>query len=727
MSDSPAVSPGRRSAADGRRPGRPARAASPADPADLLRLPLADLKGIGRKRDEDLARAGLRRVEDLLCRFPLRYVDRSRFCPIGEARVGAAVTLAGEIVGAAVIGTRRPGYRLCRATLRDASGHIELLWPNQIYLVQTLRSHRCAVVYGVVRQYRDRRQIVSPQLESIDDDRGGPSVHVGRIVPIYERAGSMTPKMQRSIVHALIERLPDSLPDPLPADLLDRHGWPGRRDAFRTVHFPPADGAIDELNRFRAPAQVRMIVEEFFLFHLGVALARQRSGSQVKPFAVAVDDRVREAARRALPFRLTPGQREALREIVTDMCSPSPMNRLLQGDVGSGKTIVALIAAVVAMENGLQVAFMAPTELLAEQHFATIGRILGEGARRVDLLTSATSPAARRRVASALESGEPRLVVGTHALVQESVRFRSLGLAIIDEQHRFGVMQRARLRDKGSRPDVLVMTATPIPRTLALTLYGDLDVSAIRDLPPGRSPVETVAVPEDERAAVYREAAGEIRRGRQVYIVFPLVEDSEKVDVRAATAMADHLAQDVFPAFRVGLVHGRMPADARDRVMRRFAAGDVDVLVATTVIEVGIDVPNASMVIVDHAERFGLAQLHQIRGRVGRGAHRSRAVLVYRRPLGDDARARLDALVATTDGFAIAERDLALRGPGDLSGHRQAGMPTLRIGDLVRDADLLDLARREAVDRVRTGRVDDAALADALRAWTERFGLVAVG
>jgi ATP-dependent DNA helicase RecG len=440
-----------------------------------------------------------------------------------------------------------------------------------------------------------------------------------------------------------------------------------------------------------------------------------------------VDDRVRAVARALLPFRLTAGQRQALKDIVDDMTRPRPMQRLLQGDVGAGKTIVALLAAVVAMENGLQVAFMAPTEILAEQHYLTIRRQLAPAGYDVALLTGACAARERRSILGRLAAGRAQLVVGTHALVQQDVAFAKLGLVVVDEQHRFGVLQRAVLREKGWRPDVLVMTATPIPRTLALTVYGDLDVSVIRDLPPGRRPVTTTAMAQARRAEVHRFVRSQLEAGRQAYVVYPLVEESSKVDVRAATEMADHLAAEVFPEYRVELLHGRMRPVEKERVMRAFAAGDAHVLVSTTVVEVGIDVPNATVMVVEHAERFGLAQLHQLRGRVGRGAHQSYCLLVYQDPPGEAGEARLRALVETVDGFVIAERDLELRGPGDFFGTRQSGVPTLRSGDFVRDRDILEQARQLAAAALEKEPPESPLLSEARRSWGDRFGLAAVG
>ena len=448
---------------------------------------------------------------------------------------------------------------------------------------------------------------------------------------------------------------------------------------------------------------------------------------EVKPGTVRVDDRIRAAARAVLPFKLTVGQKQALKEIVDDLQRAQPMNRLLQGDVGAGKTIVALLAALVAMENGLQAAVMAPTEILAEQHFMNISRLLQASRFRVALLTGSKSGAARRTQLAEIESGAIHLIVGTHALVQEEVHFKQLGLVVIDEQHRFGVLQRATLRAKGLQPDVLVMTATPIPRTLALTVYGDLDVSMIRELPAGRLAVKTFAKPESRRQEIYELVRSQLNAGRQAYVIYPLVEESEKIDVKAATQMADHLAQEIFPEYRIGLLHGRLKADVKDRVMKAFAAGELHILVSTTVVEVGVDVPNAGVMIVEHAERFGLSQLHQLRGRVGRDRHQSYCFLLYQSPLSEDARERLQAMTETTDGFEIAERDLRLRGPGDFFGTRQAGLPTFRLIDLVRDRDVLERARQEAARWFEASPPTTASIDELLAGWEQRFKLIAVG
>jgi ATP-dependent DNA helicase RecG len=553
------------------------------------------------------------------------------------------------------------------------------------------------------------------------------SIKTARIVPFYEKTGTVTPNMQRRIVRQALDQLPPDVVEPLPRELIDRLDLVPRRCALEESHFPPNEASVDELNAFRTRPQRRMIFEEFFLFQLGHAWRRHESSVESKPWVPTVDDRIRQSAASVLPFKLTPGQRQSVKEIVDDMRLPAPMHRLLQGDVGAGKTIVALLAAVVAMENGLQVAFMAPTEILANQHYSNIARLLASSRFRVDLLTGSTPGLHKHTVTSHIERGTSHLVVGTHALVQEAVTFHKLGLVIIDEQHRFGVEQRARLRDKGLRPDVLLMTATPIPRTLALTDYSELDVSKIADLPPGRKPVRTLVKPESRRDEVFDLIRQELDQGRQAYVIYPLVEESEKVDLRSATEMADYLQAEVFPGYRIALLHGRMKQDAKDNVMHAFVAGQIQVLVSTTVVEVGVDVANASVIVVEHAERFGLSQLHQLRGRVGRGPHESYCVLLYQAPWSDDARERLKTMASTNDGFVIAERDLELRGPGDVFGTRQSGLPKLRTGDLIRDRDIMESAHHEARRLVEEGGLTPELTSFVQRQWQEQFGLIEVG
>jgi ATP-dependent DNA helicase RecG len=699
--------------------------------SDPLQGSLQHLTGVGPRRAADLRHAGLETVEDLLYRFPTRYEDRGHFQTIASLRPGVAASVEGEVLSAGVRPTRRPRFKIFEMLVRDQTGSLRAIWFNQPFLKDVFRPHQRLILFGKLELTAHGLQMQSPQYEIVEGHEGAAegieTVHTGRIVPIYEKTGTLTAKMQRTLVHQALQALPPELQDPLPVAVRRRQQLIDRRAAIEYVHFPPAEATVAELNAFRSPAHRRLIFEEFFLFQLGIVLRRRRADAERKGRAVVVTDATREAVRQVLPFRLTGDQKTAIRQIVTDMTRPQPMNRLLQGDVGSGKTIVALMAALVAMENGLQVAFMAPTEILAEQHFFNIRRLLESSRFRLTLLTGATPAKKRRELLAELAGGSMQMVIGTHALVQEDVAFRELGLAIIDEQHRFGVLQRANLRSKGLHPDVLVMTATPIPRTLALTTYGDLDVSIMREMPPGRQPIATTARPESRRDEIYGFVRREIEQGRQAYVIYPLVEESAKVDLKAATEMADHLAQDIFPEFRVALLHGRLKADAKDRVMAAFVRREFDILVSTTVIEVGVDVPNATIMVVEHAERFGLSQLHQLRGRVGRGAHKSYCVLLYQSPLTEQGRDRLKALTDTTDGFEIAERDLQLRGPGDFFGTRQSGLPTLRVGDLLRDHALMEEARREAVAALDDPEQVGALTAQVKTSWEHRFGLVGIG
>jgi ATP-dependent DNA helicase RecG len=707
---------------------------------EVMQMPLQYLKGVGPRKAADLRKAGLNTVEDLLFRFPRRYEDRSQLQRIISLRPGMTAAISGTVLNAGLAHTRRPGFKLFSALIQDGSGQVQAVWPNQAFLKDVIKSKQKIFLFGKVEVWGSRGlQITDPEFEIVHEAPGtahqapgtgheAPDIqlHTGRIVPVYERTGSVTTNMQRRFVWQALEKLPGATFDPVPGDILARERWPSRLDALRQTHFPATGTAIEALNSFQTPAQRRIVFEDFFVFQTGLALRRRENAQVRKRLVCTVDDRIRQRARDVLPFKLTTGQRDALAEIVADMQRAWPMQRLLQGDVGAGKTIVAILAAVVAMENGFQVAVMAPTEILAEQHYRTIVRVLHGKPYRVALLSGRVTAATRRDLLPAIERGEINLVVGTQALVQQHVTFRALALAVIDEQHRFGVVQRGTLAAKGDHPDVLVMTATPIPRTLALTECGDMDVSVIRGLPPGRQPVKTIVKPDSRRDEAYAMMREEIQRGRQVYVVYPLVEDSEKIDLKAATAMAAEIAR-VFPEFSVALLHGRMKGDDKEAVMRRFLAGELNILVSTTVVEVGVDVANATLMVVEHAERFGLSQLHQLRGRIGRGAHPSTCVLLYQAPWSDDARERLRAMAETSDGFVIAERDLRLRGPGDFFGTRQHGVPALRAGDLTRDVDLLERAFEEARTRVDSGTLAPALLEYVRDVWHRQFGLITVG
>ena len=699
--------------------------------SEALSVPLQFIKGVGPRRAADLAGAGLHVLEDLLLRLPRRYEDRGRLRPIGQLRAGDVTSVVGEGLSCGQRATRRRGFQIVEMVVADPSGQVRVVFFNQPYLAEVFTPHHQVVLFGKVELRRGGAglQFNNPEYELLADDAEANEdlqANGSRIVPVYEKVGAVTSKVARRIVHAGLEGLGSELADPLPAEVRVERNLIDRRTALNDAHFPGPDTPVETLNRYRTPAQRRLIFEECFLFQLGLAMKRRRTDVLQKPRTIQVDDRIRHAALDVLPFRLTGDQRLALKQIVSDLQRPHPMNRLLQGDVGSGKTIVALLAALVVMENGLQAAVMTPTELLAEQHFLNLERLLTSSRFEPVLLTGTMSAAARRVTWQRLATGDAQLAVGTHALVQDAVRFKELGFVIIDEQHRFGVRQRATVREKGLYPDVLVMTATPIPRTLALTAYGDLDVSVIRELPPGRHPIRTWVASESSRQDVYRRVRRRLDQGRQGYIVYPLVEESEKLDLSAATEMARQLETEVFPEFKVGLVHGRMAADEREGVMGGFAAGAIDLLVATTVIEVGVDVANASTMVVEHAERFGLAQLHQLRGRVGRGPHDAECVLLHGPRLSDAAWARLDAVASTTDGFEIAERDLQIRGPGDFFGTRQSGIPTLRVGDLVRDHQIMEEARQAAHAWLATDP-PDAVAAPMVDGWSERFRLVGVG
>ncbi len=708
-------------------------------PDEVMQTPLQFLKGVGPRKAADFKKAGLNTVEDLLFRFPRRYEDRSRMQSIISLRPGMTAAISGKVLNAGLAHTRRPGFKLFSALIQDDSGQIQAVWPNQAFLKDVIKSQQQIVLFGKVELWGSRGlQITDPEFEIVKEKASGlgpqasgheeheeVQLHTGRIVPVYERTGSVTPNMQRRFVWQALEQLPNDMFDPVPAEVLKKEGWPDRRTALRNAHFPSSETNVEALNAFTTAAQRRVVFEDFFVFQAGLALRRHENAQVRKRLVSKVDDRIRQCARAVLPFKLTDGQRDALAEIVADMQRAWPMQRLLQGDVGAGKTIVAILAAVVAIENGFQVAVMAPTEILAEQHYRTIVKVLNTK-YRVALLSGRVTAATRRDLLPAIERGEVNLVVGTQALIQDQVKFKALGLVVIDEQHRFGVVQRGSLAAKGVNPDVLVMTATPIPRTLALTECGDMDVSVIRGLPPGRQPIKTIVKADSRRDEAFAMMRDEIRRGRQVYVIYPLVEESEKIDLKAATAMAEHIAK-VFPEFSVALLHGRMKGDEKEAVMRRFTSGELHILVSTTVVEVGVDVPNATLMVVEHAERFGLSQLHQLRGRIGRGAHQSTCVLLYQAPWSDDARERLKAMADTSDGFVIAERDLRLRGPGDFFGTRQSGLPTLRAGDLMRDADLLEQAFAEARARVDAGSLGAELTAYVRNVWQRQFGLITVG
>jgi len=710
-------------------------------PTLTIDAPLETVRGLGPQRAKALQEAGIATVEDLLLHLPFRYEDRTAFLPIASLAPGVRGTVRGQIRSAALRRTRVRGFSLFEALVEDGSGTIRVVFFNQPWLRNHLVRGREVILYGEVKPSRAGRRglaLESPQIEIPEKDGkdgrdGEPEgIHMGRVVPIHPRLPGLSPRAVRTLVHRLLRELPEVLPEPLPPGVAERRGLPPRGEALRAVHFPDAGTDALLLETRSTPAQRRLIFEEFFFLQLGFALQRAASdaGGRGAGQALQVDDPLRGRLRSVLPFRLTAAQRRVLAEIAADLLSPRPMNRLLQGDVGCGKTMVALLAALLVAENGLQAAFMAPTEILAEQHHRLFTRLLQGRGQPVGLLTASVTGPARRQVLAGLASGALKLVVGTHALAEEEVRFQALRLVVIDEQHRFGVAQRARLRGKGDHPDVLVMTATPIPRSLALTLYGDLDVSVIDALPPGRRPVATVVREATGRPRVHDFLRRQVAEGRQVFVVVPVIEESERGDLQAAASLRDRLQKEVFPGRPVGLLHGRLPAGERDEVMGEFAAGRLPVLVATTVIEVGIDVPNASVMVIEQADRFGLSQLHQLRGRVGRGGHESYCILVAGEQATDDARRRLQVMVDTSDGFEVARRDLELRGPGQFLGTRQSGIPDLRLGDLVRDREILEDAREAAhavVADTRAGRAPAVLTAHLERRWGSRLGMIQVG
>src|SRR5215470_644980 len=698
------------------------------------------IKGVGPQRAELLAKRGIHTLEDLLGYLPFRYEDRIHFSQVKDVRPGSTYTLRVRVAsGSAVRGMRR-GDAIYHLLVKDETGlSLACKFFHGGYLEGRLKSGQPMVLYGKVEVDRlrpARMQMVNPQFELLGDDadpQGADSTEVGRIVPIYEAIGTFGTRAIRRAVYAALQHLDANLADLLPASICRRMSFPSRRDAVIQTHFPPPDSSLDALNRFRSPAQQRLVFEEFFFYQLSMALHRRvRRKENAIAFQVRLD-RVREALKRILPFKPTVAQKRVLAEIAADLEKPAPMNRLLQGDVGSGKTIVALQAAVIAIENGCQAALMAPTEILAVQHFLSARRILEKTGYKVELLISGMKHAEKSAALERIASGEAQLVIGTHALIEDNVVFARLGFVAIDEQHRFGVLQRKRLMDKaathGHAPHVLVLTATPIPRTLSLTLYGDLDVSIIDELPPGRTPIVTRTATEPQLPGVWESLRREVAAGHQAYIVYPVIEES-KLELKAAMEEFERLSKQVFPKLKLGLLHGRLSSEEKEIVMLKFRLNEIQILVATTVVEVGVDVPNATVMVIEHAERFGLSQLHQLRGRIGRGAKKSHCVLVAPIHTTDNARARLETMVRTSNGFEIAETDLQLRGPGEFFGTRQSGDLGFHIANPLRDRELLDLARHEAFSLAENSTVD-GELNQILRAlppeWQHRYHLARIG
>ena len=695
----PVAGGGRRVPRDlGGREAVPPYRRSSGDAADHLRAlsqSVQFVRGIGPRRAEQLKRLGIATVEDLLYHVPFRYEDRRTLTTIRQLRLGETASVIGEIQHLAERYVGRMRRRILEGVLRDDTGLLALTWYHQVaYFRDRYRVGQRCLVHGKVEGgVGGTKRMVHPE---IDVD---PDLDARGILPVYNKPTSVSVGAMRKVVQQVVTDWAERLPSVLPQAVVEAARLTDLQQAMRLLHQPPRDADIDALNASRSVAHRSLVFDELFFLQLGMGLRRRAVERET---GLQLPDRGQLAGRlrQFMPFRLTGAQERVLREIEADMAAPHPMHRLVQGDVGSGKTILALFAALRAIENGYQAAFMAPTEVLAEQHYSTIGKFAAALGISTTLLTGELTRAKRRAECDRIAAGEVQLVVGTHALIQEGVTFKGLGLGVIDEQHRFGVLQRAALRRMGGNqrvtPDILLMTATPIPRTLAMVVYGDLDVSVLDELPPGRQPVRTLLRHEGERAQVYDLVKRELDDGRQAYVVYPLVDTSDAVELRDATTMARELARTVFHGYRVGLVHGKMKANEKDAVMRRFKAGDLQLLVSTTVIEVGIDVPNATIIVIENAERFGLAQLHQLRGRVGRGDGAATCVLLTPFHRGDAAVQRLQALARTADGFQIAEVDLEIRGPGELLGTRQSGLPDFRVANLIRDRGILQDTRRAA-------------------------------
>ncbi len=744
-----------------------------------------------------LAAKGILTAEDLLYHLPFRYEDRQNPRSLDELQPGETASVIAEVRGSLLLKTRKaPIFEL---TVGQARLALKCIWFNGGYLEGKFHAGQTVAVYGKVEPSRSSSNLkmIQPQFELLpdaSDDAETRLLEVGRITPVYESLGGarLASRWQRKTIFHLLEGVRGAVPECLPQAMLARLSLPNREVALREVHFPPEGTGFAQLQSWSTPAHRRLIFEELFFLELGLEIKRRRMRER-PGIAFATTPKVREAIREVLPFHPTAAQKRALGEIVADMRQPSPMRRLLQGDVGSGKTIVALQAMLVAMENGYQAALMAPTEILATQHFLAARKLLENSSRnpRIVLLTGSLDEERKRHTRGMINRGEAQLVIGTHALIEEKVEFDRLGLVVVDEQHRFGVMQRFKMMKKpgqdgneGAEPDMLVMTATPIPRTLALSLYGDLDVSVLDELPPGRTPIVTRRVPGERSGEVWEFVRKQVALGRQAYIVYPVIEgtrdDQPELDfaqddpdtaaeapappkstrkgktadlfpkaaveanpgaksgLKSAVEMHQKLSAGPLAGLRVGLLHGRLNADDKEVIMRRFQRGEIDVLVATTVIEVGVDVPNATVMVVEHAERFGLAQLHQLRGRVGRGAARSYCVLITGPRVSPHGEERLNAMVRTQDGFELAELDLSLRGPGEFFGTRQAGLPDFRVANLVRDRQLLELAKLEAArfaNPPAAGKeTPEATEAERARvwarlkdAWQRRYGLVEAG
>ena len=709
-----------------------------------LQTSIQFIKGVGPRLSEILKKKNIQTVEEALYFLPRLYEDRRQIKTISQLTVGKMETVVGTVQHSEMAFHRR--RRTFKLLVGDQTGTLLAKWFNfnPRYMKGRFRKGMRLILSGEVRLFQLQKEIHHPELEILDEDvdsqdgnasqsRLEDSLHFGRIVPIYSETEGLYQRQRliRRIMKNVVDLFADKAFSGIPDEICQRQRLIPLSEAFRRAHFPEPEENIALLNEGKSPAHRRLIFDEFFFLELGLAL--RRSGTLLeKGIAFPITHLYTNQLRGLLPFALTPAQERVLAEIESDMQQPHPMNRLLQGDVGSGKTIVALMAGLMAIEGGYQVAIMAPTEILAEQHFLVIRPLAEALGLRTCLLTSSLKKSFKESLYQEIGAGKIHIAIGTHALIQEGVEFHNLGLAIIDEQHKFGVIQRAILKKKGYNPDVLVMTATPIPRTLSMTIYGDLDVSVIDQLPPGRGTVSTRVFNERERFRIYRVLREEISQGKQAYIVYPLVEESERLDLKDATQMARHLQKDIFPEFRVGLIHGRMKSEEKETIMADFKAQHIHILVSTIVIEVGIDVPNASVMVIEHAERFGLSQLHQLRGRVGRGKDPSQCLLIAQYRRTDDAERRLRVMEQTTDGFKISEEDLAIRGPGELLGTQQSGLPDFRVANFLRDFTLLSEARREAFSIISSdpslSREEHLFMKETLKErWKGRLELAMIG
>jgi len=642
------------------------------------------IKGVGPARAELLAKLGVFTVWDLLHHYPRVYQDRSTITPIEKLEAGTTATIRGTIVSVRRRRARGRVRTIVNVSVEDGTGMLRASWFNQPYLSQSFRKGDQLILSGKVRFY-DMWQMASPDYEVLDGE--DEQLHTNRIVPLYPLTAGLSARVLRNLILPTVRRLAGEVPDVLPREVLENRDLCDIETALVNIHFPESEEAL-------LIARERLKYQELFLLEIAMAMRRRSIKGGNGGVSFAISELIEERIRRRFPFELTQAQDNVIEDLKADMIAPQPMNRLLQGDVGSGKTVVAMYATLIAVANKFQTAIMAPTEILAEQHMRTFRQYLAGSNVRVELLVGRQDAAKRRAILEAVASGEVDVVIGTQALIQKKVEFAHLGFVVVDEQHKFGVLQRGKLRWKGKSPDVLVMTATPIPRTLALTVFGDLDVSTISELPPGRQPIKTQLVPRSMRERAWDFVEEQIDTGRQAFVVYPLVEESEKMDLKAAIQMAKHLRK-AFSRWNVGLLHGKMKPEEKEEVMSAFREGRINLLVSTIVVEVGIDVPNATVMVIENAERFGLAQLHQLRGRIGRGEHKSHCLL-FNESRSQGARQRLKVLTETSDGFKIAEEDLKMRGPGEFFGTLQSGMPRLRIADLAEDFAMVCHARDDA-------------------------------